>query len=174
MRLAIKPAFIILLLLLLIIPFLFIDSLVNEQRWLLNDATSEISNSFGGSQNILSPVILLTYEAVKKREGQPETRYGYIIPEKVAAAGNIDTDIKKRSIYKVPVYSGTFIFAAEFIIPEPLKEFTVVDTEYLITKESLLGFAVSDIKEVKTFPAFRINDGDIIRGMYPGDRDLTR
>jgi inner membrane protein len=158
MRLGVKSAFIVLMLLLLCIPLLFIGFLVDEREGLLRTATREIGDSFGSDQNILAPVIMLTYDAINKREGQPEIRYRYIIPETVNLTGELDTDIKKRSIYTIPVYSGSFKMSAKFVIPEMLTEFTAVDTKYVLSKNALIGFGISDMKGLKTFPTFKIND----------------
>jgi inner membrane protein len=157
MRLPVKLAFLCLLILILIIPFVFIDSLVDERRGLLNSTTEEISDSFGGSQTILTPVIMQTYTAINRREGQEEVRNRYIIPERLNLTGELKSDVKKRSIYSIPVYTGTFRISASFVMPEPLNRFTVADTVYVLSGAPLLGFSVSDNKGLKTFPTFNVN-----------------
>jgi inner membrane protein len=157
MRLPVKLAFLCVLILILIIPFVFIDSLVDERRGLLNSTTEEISDSFGGSQTILTPVIMQTYLAINRRDGQEEVLNRYIIPEMLNMTGELKSDVKKRSIYSVPVYTGTFRISASFVMPEPLNRFTVAGTVYALSGAPLLGFSVSDSKGLKTFPTFNVN-----------------
>jgi inner membrane protein len=163
MGLAKKLVFLLLVIILLLIPLLgFLDSLVDDRKTLRSDVISEIANSFGSGQTILTPVIMLTYRAVTNRDGQYTYRNKYIIPTDVKLSGDIDVDVKKRSIYSVPVYSGNFRLSADFVIPEAQNEFTALDTTYRIYGNGLLSFGVSDKKGLNALPALKVNGVEII------------
>jgi inner membrane protein len=102
-KLIIKSFFIGFLVLALLIPTFLIMYLVNDRKERKQEVTREISNKWSSSQVITGPFLIIPYTETENnviRKG-----YLHILPEVLDINGNIQPEIRYRSIYKVPVYT---------------------------------------------------------------------
>lgn len=105
------------LILILLIPTGFIQSLVKERQERQQEVIAEVSSKWASGQKISGPFLLVPYVTNEKDEkGNTYTvkRNAYFLPEKLVVNGKLDPEIRNRSIYKVVLYktdmklSGTF------------------------------------------------------------------
>jgi len=102
-KLVIKSFFIGFLVLALLIPTFLIMYLVNERKERKQEVTKEISNKWSAAQIITGPFLIVPYTEMESNV--QVKKYLYILPEVLDINGNIEPEIRYRSIYKVPVYT---------------------------------------------------------------------
>src|SRR5512139_1137986 len=135
----IKIGLVFFLAVLINIPLGMMDNLVNERQGRQAQVTNEIANSYAEPQFVSGPLLVLPYteEYSVRVEGRDndnkdnaahtriQRRSGalYLTPHTLSARGTLTTDIKKRSLFEVPVYTldsnwqGTFELPARLDVP---------------------------------------------------------
>lgn len=110
--LGLKLIVILVLIVLMAIPIMFISFISFERSSRADEVTREVSQTYGGEQRLLGPVLTIPY---RESLGNGAIREGdYIVS---ALSGdltfeNITVEEKSRSLYKVPVYAASARFRA--------------------------------------------------------------
>ena len=107
-RIVLKSFWIGILVLILLIPTLLINGLINERQGRKNDAVAEISSRWAAAQTVTGPVIGIPYiETVQTNSGGTESqkRWAYFLPAKLDIRARIVPEERYRGIYKVIVYT---------------------------------------------------------------------
>jgi len=96
------------------IPALFISAISFERSDRANQVTAEVSKRYGGHQYVTGPILSVPYYLTQKTDIIEKGDY-IIFPED----GNVDlsavnVEIKKRSLFNVPVYRAKGNITAEF------------------------------------------------------------
>lgn len=119
---ACKPLFIGVLALLLLIPLSMVRSLLSERQSRRFDAVANITGTWGESQTLIGPVLVVPYRIpVKTRREQRvedqiksveeiswSTAHACFLPTNLNVVGSLDPSILHRGIYEAAVYRGTF------------------------------------------------------------------
>lgn len=101
--------------LLMTIPSLFVNSLVEERTMRAKDVIDEISGRAGGQQTFLGPSLSIPYSVPPLYKGAVPTSGIYVVfPAKGDASIKIRTEERHRSLFKVPVYEAELKFEATF------------------------------------------------------------
>jgi inner membrane protein len=101
--------------LLMTIPALFVNSIVEERTKRAEDVTQEIGGRAGGQQTFLGPSLSIPYNVPPPYKGALPTHGLYIVfPAKGDATVRVHTQERKRSLFKVPVYQVEIKFDATF------------------------------------------------------------
>jgi inner membrane protein len=97
------------------IPALFVDSLVDERTHRSNDVVKEISSHSGGQQTFLGPTLAIPY-SVPAVSGDGPRRHGVylVFPAQGSATVKTRTEERRRSLFKVPVFQADLNFNASF------------------------------------------------------------
>lgn len=103
-KLVIKSLFIGFLVLALLIPTFLLMFLVNDRKERKQEVTKEISNKWSASQTITGPFLIIPY--TETENNVLKKGFLHILPELLDINGNIEPEIRYRSIYKVPVYTA--------------------------------------------------------------------
>lgn len=84
-KIILKSFFIGLLVLLLLIPTAFIQSLVTERQSRQQDAVSEISSKWAGSQTVTGPVIGIPYKEITTYDNNTTEvkKWAYFLPDRL-------------------------------------------------------------------------------------------
>ncbi len=144
---------IIVMLIILLIPLSFIFGIVDERINYKEEVLKDITNSWGKKQIIYAPKMSIN------------NKKSFFEIENYDVDIKIDTQLKKRGIFKIPVYTADVTLKGEFI-NKPMSPYTVYN-ETSDTKESFLDLAgknanfainVEDKKGFLGEPSFRIND----------------
>jgi inner membrane protein len=97
------------------IPALFVDSVVEERTKRAKDVTQEISGRVGGQQTFLGPTLSIPYTIPPIEKGASPVLGVYVVfPTQGDAAIKIRTEERRRSLFKVPVFQADLIFDAAF------------------------------------------------------------
>jgi inner membrane protein len=106
-RIILKTVLIGILMLLLLIPTLFIQGLINERKDRQREAVSEISSKWAGPQTITGPVIGIPYTEMVTEQHNTHTvkKWAYFLPAKLDIHARIVPEKRYRGIYQVIVYT---------------------------------------------------------------------
>lgn len=105
----------------LLIPNVLINNLIQERQLRQDQVTAEVSQSWGGAQAIRGPVLSIPYSIWQTWEDgkRTETRHtAYFLPEKLEVTGNLKHQIRKRSIFDVVLYHADLQLSGEFGTPD--------------------------------------------------------
>jgi len=140
----VKKFYIILgILLILLIPIGFLAGIVYSRESYRNKAVAEISKSWATRQEIKAPQLTIPIE--KKSETKQLELKDYKVNT------NIHTEMRKKGIFSVPVYTADVIMKGNFI------------NNYgkLINTKTNLSFKVSDAKGFIEQPSFSLLNGEL-------------
>ncbi|MCF6275096.1 MAG: cell envelope integrity protein CreD [Robiginitomaculum sp.] len=107
------------LVLLMGIPALFIAAISYERAGRSDDVTREVSQRYGGAQTLLGPVLSVPY-GIRDTNGDIRSSGDYVIfaEDGMASVENLQTIVRKRSLFKVPTYQANVKFTAKFKLPD--------------------------------------------------------
>lgn len=140
-KLAVKLTIIFVLSLLLMIPQVFIQNIVDERVETESTASYEISEQWGSSCRLIGPVLFIPGNKVEHNV--------YILPEEYKASGNIETKTLKRGIYDFSVYEAPLQLSGTFTLP---KELTAEQLNRIKAGHARLLFSVSDFRSFTDNP----------------------
>ncbi|MFK7975196.1 MAG: cell envelope integrity protein CreD [Halioglobus sp.] len=124
--LSIKIASILLLALLILLPLQLIQAKISERAVLRDSAAESVAASWTGSQSVNGPVIALVYQErvvtkIPDSEGfrfssveELATKRRYFAPETLAVNAAMQTEVLKKGIYAIPVYTTQLKFEGLF------------------------------------------------------------
>ena len=116
-----KVATIAFLALMLLIPVSLIDALVIERKNRQLAALEEVSSKWGFEQQVAGPILTIpyyTFDLNKDNERINVVRkLIYFLPEKLDISGIIDPEIRRRGLFKVPVYRSDIRLEGHFSTP---------------------------------------------------------
>ena len=162
-----KGLLIAFLVLLLLIPTVFIMSLVDERQSRQREAIAEVSSKWAGPQTSTGPVISIPYMRQtidEKAQVVNIKEYAYFLPESLDITCSVVPEKRYRGIYQVTVYttdiqmSGTF---SRFDFDE-LK----VPLGTVLWNEAAIFYDLSDVRGLKEQVVFKW--GDQLVELTPG------
>ncbi len=164
------------LILLLLIPLGMVRETINDRDQIHQTARLDIQRTWGQSQLIAGPVLVLPYdiEQVNDRGERFVNRTEmYILPGKLNIDATVDSEIRYRGIYSVPVYSASIRLHGKF---------AAIDTGNLGIDDANIHWAdasivvgVSDGRALAETPALEIDGethafvpgGQLVGGLPP-------
>lgn len=111
-----KGCFVLLTALVLQIPVLMVRGLVYDRKDLSNEVKAELVSSWGGMMEVTTPQLRVSY--VAEANGKKETLDRDIKSSDVAVEAKVNSQIRHRSIYDIPVYSADLTINGKFGIDE--------------------------------------------------------
>ena len=136
------------LIIIMIIPTLFVNNLVNERKLRQNEIVHEVSSKWSDAQTISGPFLYIPFnKVVGVIDGKPDSgsEHFWILPEVLNVNGTIDHHLRKRSIYNVLLYKAHLKQVGSFIIKIPKD----VDPNTIHWNEAQLCFGISDFKGIE-------------------------
>jgi inner membrane protein len=109
------------LMLVLLIPLTMVQSVVTERAGRRNEVAQEISASWGAAQTIAGPVLVVPYRWTKTDDNGKRTEFisrASFLPEALDVQGVADTEVRKRTLFKVVVYKARLKVSGRFARPE--------------------------------------------------------
>ena len=101
--------------LLMTIPAWFVDNLVDDRSQLAAEVSQSIGGVLGGSQIFLGPVVAVPYTSPDSSGLRRIDQGVYVIFPTVGDADVVTkSEVRQRSLFKVPVYSATIEFKAMY------------------------------------------------------------
>ena len=147
------------LILLLLVPLLMIEGVLNDRLARRNEAVADITSSWGRDQNIIGPVLVVPYlhhgtvvRSVTLPDGRVETReveettmaYAYFLPDTLEVTGDLQTKMLYRGIYDAAVFRGQINLSGKFPVPDMAS--LKIDPADVLWKEAAVTLAVSDLR----------------------------
>jgi inner membrane protein len=153
------------------IPISMIGGLVSERQERRQSAIDEVSSKWGNAQSITGPALVLPYthrwtEAAAR--GQPvvrsETRNAIFLPRQLRIRETLDSEIRHRGIFSVPVYKLGLSIEGEFAPPR-LAELGI-EASAVDWGRAHLAVGISDARAIQQATTLSWNDQRI--GFLPG------
>ncbi|MFS8081891.1 MAG: cell envelope integrity protein CreD [Ginsengibacter sp.] len=153
------------LILIMLIPTIFITNLVKERKTRQAEVVTEVSDRWAQPQVLTGPYIYLPYKIIhvdKDKKISEEIKHLTILPDVLDVNGQLSTEIRLRSIYKVLLYradlrnSGSF----QFKIPKE------VGQNIIQWQDAKICYGLSDFKGIEEKLLINL-DGKIIE-LSPG------
>ena len=147
----IKMTLIGVLTLLLIIPMMMIENLINERERTAENATDEVHQKWSSAQTVLGPVLTIPFKEVVRMDsdGKVEKTISVVnvLPETLEIIGDIRTEELKRGLYEVVVYNSPIEMKGTFVLPEELN----VSGDHLNDlklDEAMINIGISDLRGI--------------------------
>ena len=171
------------LILLLLIPLNMVRGTVNDRSQNHQTARLDIHRTWGQTQTIAGPVLVLPYDVVvasDRGERFTNRRELYLLPAELAIDASVDSEIRYRGIHEVPVYSASIRLQGHF---------KAIDTERLDIDEASIHWegasivvGVSDGRAIAETPNLELNGesiafvpgGQLVDGLPPQIQVLLR
>lgn len=165
-----KLAIILGLVLALLIPLGMIGSLLKERMMRRDEAVANITNGWGGAQEVIGPVLVVPYHYKVKTKKETtvqgrtvfvdaeETATGniYVLPAALNIDGALSPSVRHRGIYDAIVYKGKLEMSGNFQPPD-LDDLGIAASDVVWTG-AMVTMAVSDLRGTTELPAIAIGD----------------
>ena len=136
------------LILLMMIPTLFITSLIKEREARQKEIVKEVSSKWATAQTLSSPFLVVPYSySYQASDGKTATAKTHLIllANDVMVNGNIIPEQRPRSIYKVLLYKTDVSFKGSFKVKLPAD----IDSAGIDYAHAKLCFTLSDFKGIE-------------------------
>lgn len=156
-----KILMILVLGLLLLIPMSFIKWLVKDRKNYQTEAVESIVEPMGGSLKLEGILIAVPYISFKQVNNEIVRKREYIItmPETYNIDGNIEVNVLKRGIFKVPVFNSPVKIDGYFKAYD--KTLYNINERDILWNEAVLVFGVSNKKNFTKLPVVKIKGKDL-------------
>lgn len=115
LSMGVKLIFVCGLALVMVIPALFVNGLVNDRTRRAADVVKEISSHVGGPQTFLGPTLAIPYVLTVHGEGElPKRGVFLVFPAHASAVLRTATEERHRSLFRVPVFQADLKLDADF------------------------------------------------------------
>ncbi len=137
-----------LLIMIMLIPMIFVSNLVQEREQRRKEVEKDVSSKWAAPQTVSGPYLYVPYKKIiTGPTGKTSYVPGYffILPEQLSITGNIDTEERKRSIYKVLLYKTRVLGSGHFQVMIP----NTIAPEEIQWNEIKLCMGISDFKGIE-------------------------
>ncbi|NOT77324.1 MAG: cell envelope integrity protein CreD [Cyclobacteriaceae bacterium] len=154
------------LVLILLIPSAWIQSLMEERELRAGEVINEVSSKWSGPQTLSGPILVIPYKREVSRtdhaKGTVEITETienyYFLPEKLDIKGDIQPEELHRGIFDVAVYSSALALNSTFVKPD-FKSLGISEDKVL-WKDAHMIFSISDLRGISDNPVFKIGGVD--------------
>ncbi len=144
------------LILLMLIPTMFITSLISERELRQMEVVKDVSSKWATAQTVSGPYLFIPYQKKDKdSEGKEKiiTEQLVFLPENLEVSGNMLPEQRLRSIYKVLLYRSSITSKGNFEIKLPKD----VDASSLQLTEAKICLGISDFKGIENKIDVQVN-----------------
>ena len=136
--------------LLLMIPMMMIENLMNERERTAGDAVAEVGQKWSGEQTVLGPVLTIPRYVLQRTDESGRTERVLevvnILPESLDITGDVRTEELRRGIYEAVVYRSTMELRGTFVLP-PEVTLRPGDPDFPLD-EAMLNLGLSDLRGI--------------------------
>jgi len=155
------------LVLLLQIPILMIQGLIGDRTATRRQAVEDVTGKWGREQSVLGPVLVVpclvrwTEEEEKsgKKKVQTAIRSASFLPEELQVDGKLDSEVRYRGIFGVPVYRLALQVKGRFL-PADFSDWGV-GAEDILWDRAELWVRISDARAIQNQAALSWNGADV-------------
>lgn len=181
-RLIIKVVLITFIGLLLLIPLIMISEKIWERGQYLQQAKDSVSANWTGWQTLASPVLVLPYITENNLRYKDEKsnlikvkkvrklQHKYVLADTLKVTAKINTDIRFKGIYRIPVYRSHLSFNGTFDKVAISKAIAWIKQRdgFSRLEQSFFSTTVSDSRGINSIPVLRWDEQDI--NFQPGSQ----
>lgn len=156
-----KFIFISFLLLILLIPLSMIKDIINERQSLKQGVMNEVAGTWGFEQNVGAIILTVPYEVfwqekeeyyvgnnLQSRLVQKKSmHYKHFLPEEIKIKANVEVEERKRSIYKVPLYTSDIFIEGYF--PQISEEDFLGKEKKVLWHDAFINLGISDLNGIR-------------------------
>lgn len=157
------------LILILFIPLGMIKRVINDRDTIHQSARMEIQRTWGGSQLVAGPVLILPVDVahVNDRGDRFVNRSElYVLPTRLEVDALVDSEVRYRGIHEVPVYSARIRLYGQFDAIDAVD--LGLDTTSIHWADASIAVAVSDARAIAETPDIELNGESV--AFSPGGR----
>ena len=158
----IKVAITAALILLMMIPVSYIQSLITERQERQEQIVKEVSSKWAADQTVTPLYLVIPYKTGDSLNKKEVTENLVILPEQVSVKGNIEPEKRHRSTYDVLLYRSKLDISGEFRFSLPKN----IPADKLVLTEARLCTGVSDFKGIEKKVSIRFGNNDVL--LSPG------
>jgi len=140
-KILIKSIITAVLILAMLIPTAFVQSIIAERQERQQQVVDEVSSKWALPQMVSAPYLVIPYTVGKT---DPEKKKLIILPDQLDVQGNVLEESRPRSIYKVLLYKSKINFTGNFHTP-----IAVPDSANLLFSEVKLCFGLTDFRGIE-------------------------
>jgi inner membrane protein len=156
--------------LLLQIPMFMIQNLVTERQMVRQQAVVDITSKWGQAQTVIGPRLVIPYiKRVKVGETvRADVHNAAFLPEELNITSQMDSEVRYRGIFEVPVYKSKVELKGKFTKPD----FSSwgVQAEDILWDRAEINVAIADAKAIQNQVAMTWNNRQI--AFAPGSGKL--
>ena len=148
------------LVLILLIPASWIESLVHERQTRAAEVVTEISNKWSNAQTVTGPVLMIPFtelertrrweKGVQVEEVLETNRKAYFLPEDLSIASRITPQVLHRGIFDAVVYDAQLTLSAQFV--KPSFEKWGIPNDRIRWNEAALLVGITDLRGIADHP----------------------
>lgn len=155
--------------LLMSIPALMVFGLLMDRTSRAEQVAAEVGGLMGGPQTFLGPVIAVPYTITRTNEaGQPTVSRDvwFVFPETGEITIGSESEVRKRSLFRVPVYQADVTYSAVFSLANAGREAPAGAVLDWTRAELMVG--ASDARGARSDLTIRIGQGNAV-ALAPGN-----
>jgi inner membrane protein len=155
------------LVIILLIPLSYINSLITERSFRQNDVVNEINEKWGNNVLVYGPILKIPYKTYTETktynektktyftETETHIKNAYIFPESLKANVNVDSKTLKRGNFESAVFTTTMDFSGHYI-PTDLSSKDIKNEDILWDKATVI-IKTSNLKGIKSDMLLKLN-----------------
>jgi inner membrane protein len=157
------------LIIILLIPLSYINTLINERALRQNEVVTEINEKWGNNVLVYGPMLKLPYKTYSEtttfnektktylKETQTVINYAYIFPESLNSDVKVNSKKLKRGNFESAVFSTTMNFSG-FFIPTDLTAKDIKNDDIIWDKATVI-IKTSNLKGIKSEMQLKFDNG---------------
>lgn len=153
------------LILFMMVPTVFIHSLIEERQSRQKEVVLEVSSKWAAPQVISTPYLYIPYKQnIVKANGTIETvqHYFILLPEELGVQAQMTPEQRQRSIYKVELYRAKAQMKGYFNLKQP----SALNNAVVLWQEAKICMGITDFKGWESRVKIQVNGQDTV--MMPG------
>jgi len=156
------------LIIVLLLPLSYIDSLIRERSYRQIDVVNEINGKWGNEVLVYGPILKLPYKTytetsnfnektkVYTKETQTHLNYAYLFPETLQSKINVTSKTLKRGNYESAVFTTDMNFTGNYLQAELTSK--KIKNEDIIWDRATIIVKTSNLKGIKNEMHLEINN----------------
>lgn len=166
----IKLAFIGFIALLLLIPIAFVSEIIRERESLKSQVKNDISEMWGGSQNMVTPILVIPYkETMVDTAKRSYVKSGtlFVSSKDLKIDNNVRAEKRQKGIFSSIVYTNQIKLQGEYSLSEIPRDKNIV-YEY---NKAYVQLGLTDPSSIASQVELKWNDSTAV--VNPGSRCVT-
>jgi inner membrane protein len=150
------------LILILMIPSSWIESLIAEREGRAESVINEIAGKWSGEQTLSGPILVIPFvkrEKIDKGKDGIEIREwvekAFFLPEQLSVDSKVAPQVLHRGIFEAAVYESQINMTAEFGKPD-FKKLNIAEQD-VIWKDAQMIMGISDLRGISKNPSFMLD-----------------